>query len=61
MTTAVKIDLAASVIQGTERPEWLADATFPFESRYVEIEGNRIHYLDEGTGPTILFVHSNGV
>jgi haloalkane dehalogenase len=32
-------------------PEW------PFEPRYVEINGLRIHYVDEGTGETVLCLH----
>lgn len=43
----------------TDRPDWLPQDLFPFESRYVDIEGSRIHYIDEGTGPTILFLHGN--
>jgi haloalkane dehalogenase len=30
---------------------------FPFEPHYVEINGARIHYLDEGSGKVILCVH----
>lgn len=43
----------------TERSDWLPQDLFPFESRYVELEGSRVHYIDEGTGPTILFLHGN--
>ncbi len=32
---------------------------YPFESRYVEIDGQRMHYIDEGSGPTLLMVHGN--
>jgi haloalkane dehalogenase len=39
-------------------PSWLDDRLYPFQSRYVEIDGNRVHYVDEGTGPTLLFLHS---
>jgi hypothetical protein len=38
---------------GAERPAWVDDALFPFESRFVEIDGHRIHYVDEGSGPTL--------
>lgn len=41
------------------RPAWLDAKLYPFESRALEIRGNRIHYIDEGTGPTLLFVHGN--
>ena len=30
---------------------------FPFTPHYVEINGLRIHYIDEGTGETILCLH----
>jgi haloalkane dehalogenase len=43
-----------------ERFEGLPD--FPFEARYVEIPSGdggtlRMHYIDEGTGPTVLLLH----
>ena len=34
-------------------------ADFPFESRYLEVKGSRIHYIDEGDGDPILFLHGN--
>ena len=34
-------------------------ADFPFESRYVEIHGSQMHYIDEGAGDPILFLHGN--
>jgi haloalkane dehalogenase len=30
---------------------------YPFEPNYVDIEGIRVHYLDEGEGETILCLH----
>ncbi|HSB10848.1 MAG TPA: haloalkane dehalogenase [Blastocatellia bacterium] len=30
---------------------------FPFRPHYVEINGARVHYIDEGTGETILCLH----
>jgi hypothetical protein len=41
---------------GTKR-EILAD--FPFESKYVEVKGSKMHYIDEGEGDVILFLHGN--
>ncbi len=32
---------------------------FPFKSRYVEIDGSKMHYIDEGEGDPILFLHGN--
>ena len=34
-------------------------AEFPFESRYVEVLGSRMHYVEVGEGPAVLFVHGN--
>lgn len=34
-------------------------ADFPFESRYVEVNGHKIHYVEEGEGQPILFIHGN--
>ncbi|MCP2288508.1 haloalkane dehalogenase [Nocardia amikacinitolerans] len=30
---------------------------YPFESRWFDSSVGRVHYIDEGTGPTILFCH----
>ncbi len=32
-------------------------AAFPFESKYVQVDGHNIHYIDEGKGDPILFLH----
>jgi len=42
-----------------ERPGWVDDELFPFESRFVELDGNVVHYVDEG--PILLLLHSNPV
>lgn len=34
-------------------------AEFPFASHYVEVLGSRMHYMDEGEGEPILFIHGN--
>ncbi|MBJ8341636.1 alpha/beta fold hydrolase [Antrihabitans sp. YC3-6] len=41
------------------RPAWVDDELFPFDSRFVDIDGHTVHYIDEGTGPTLLFLHGN--
>ncbi|MBI4194983.1 MAG: alpha/beta fold hydrolase [Betaproteobacteria bacterium] len=35
------------------------DSNFPFESKFIEIERFRIHYIEHGRGAPILFVHGN--
>jgi haloalkane dehalogenase len=32
---------------------------FPFESRYLDLNGRRMHYVDEGRGSPVLMVHGN--
>jgi len=34
-------------------------AKFPFESKFVEVKGSKMHYIDEGEGDPILFLHGN--
>jgi haloalkane dehalogenase len=36
-------------------------AEFPFESKYLEVKGSKIHYMDDGEGDPILFLHGNPV
>jgi haloalkane dehalogenase len=40
-----------------ERPAWLSRSLFPFESRFLDLGGFRIHFVDEGTGPVLLLLH----
>ena len=32
---------------------------FPFKSNYIDIHGSNIHYIDEGEGDPVLFLHGN--
>lgn len=32
---------------------------FPFESKFIEVHGSKMHYIDEGEGDPILFLHGN--
>lgn len=32
---------------------------YPFPSNYLELDGGRLHYIDEGAGPVIVMVHGN--
>jgi cis-3-alkyl-4-acyloxetan-2-one decarboxylase len=38
-------------------PDWRP--LYPFCSRYLDLAGARIHYVDEGGGQPLLFVHGN--
>lgn len=41
------------------RPDWLTRELFPCVSRFVDIAGHTVHYVDEGHGPTLLMLHGN--
>ena len=41
------------------RPTWLPASLYPFESRWQSIGGTQLHYIDEGSGPTLLLLHGN--
>ena len=41
------------------RPAWVNDELFPFESRFADIGGAQVHYIDEGEGPVLLCLHGN--
>lgn len=46
-----------SAIAEATQLEWLNRRTYPFAPHYLQVEGGRMHYVDEGTGEPILFVH----
>ncbi|MCL5735546.1 MAG: haloalkane dehalogenase [Actinobacteria bacterium] len=32
---------------------------YPFESRYIDVLGSRMHYVEQGSGDPVLFLHGN--
>ena len=34
-------------------------SNFPFESKFIDVKGSKMHYIDEGRGDPILFLHGN--
>jgi len=34
-------------------------ADFPYKSKYIDVLGSNVHYVDEGEGEPILFLHGN--
>ncbi len=55
--TAILLSLGASA---QESPTVSAiSAEFPFESKFVSVLDSRMHYVDEGEGDPILFLHGN--
>ncbi|MDQ3871672.1 MAG: alpha/beta fold hydrolase, partial [Chloroflexota bacterium] len=41
------------------RPAWLPAELYPFADHWAEIDGNNVHYLDEGDGPPLLLLSGN--
>jgi haloalkane dehalogenase len=41
------------------RPEWFIPSLLPYQSRWLECDGQDVHYLDEGAGPILLMLHGN--
>lgn len=41
------------------RPFAVSAELFPFTSRWLELDGLPIHYIDEGSGPILLLLHGN--
>lgn len=42
-----------------DRPSWFNPSLLPYPSQWLELDGHQIHYLDVGTGPTLLMLHGN--
>jgi len=40
-------------------PAWLDRTEYPFRANYLETPHGTMHYVDEGSGDVILFVHGN--
>src|SRR5215472_10363858 len=50
---------ASSPTERAARPPWIPERLYPFESHFAQIDGARVHYLDEGGGPPLLLLHGN--
>jgi haloalkane dehalogenase len=42
---------------GAPAPAWVDRAGYPFASRLAKLTQARMHYVDEGSGEPILFLH----
>lgn len=38
-------------------PEWLDKVEYPFDNKTIQLQSGTMHYVDEGEGDPILFVH----
>ena len=41
----------------TEYPNWLDRNEYPFNGKYIQVDGGNMHYVDEGEGPAVVMVH----
>lgn len=41
----------------TQAHTWLDTDLYPFESKFIQLSTGKMHYIDEGEGEPILFVH----
>jgi len=37
----------------------MVSAKFPYDSQFTEVHGSRMHYIEEGAGDPVLFLHGN--
>src|ERR1700720_3641032 len=44
---------------GDSRPSWVPADLYPFASHFEDINGSRVHYLDEGAGPPLILLHGD--
>jgi haloalkane dehalogenase len=49
--------MTAPAERDPDPPPWLDRAAYPFRSRFLRLGNGRIHYIDEGAGDPLLFVH----
>jgi haloalkane dehalogenase len=42
-----------------EKELGLEEGAFPFTSRFLEVNGAKLHYVDEGDGPLLFMIHGN--
>jgi pimeloyl-ACP methyl ester carboxylesterase len=49
--------IAAGLVLFTARTARRVEEVLPPRGRFIDIDGARIHYLDEGNGPVLLLIH----
>jgi pimeloyl-ACP methyl ester carboxylesterase len=59
-TIAAGIGLAASFLFVKSKTQQ-AEADNPPQGRFVTVDGVRLHYIERGSGPTLVLLHGNGV
>lgn len=47
------------VREAGDLPDWVDEQEYPFARKIVDLGDHRVHVVDEGSGPVLLFVHGN--
>lgn len=45
----------------TQSPEWVDKNEYPFTSSWIDLKAGRMHYVEEGNGEVLIFLHGNPV
>jgi pimeloyl-ACP methyl ester carboxylesterase len=59
LSTTSGPDDEASNMPAMQTPDWLDVNEYPFRSRFLGTPHGDMHYVDEGSGEVILFLHGN--
>ncbi len=51
--------MVEKTINGTLTSTRAFDALYPFESKFMNIRGHELHYIDEGRGNPVIMIHGN--
>jgi pimeloyl-ACP methyl ester carboxylesterase len=57
---AIPAAVVAALVWFTARTAHKIEAALPPRGRFMEIDGQRIHYIDQGSGPAIVMIHGLG-
>src|ERR1700704_3548021 len=52
--------VVAGLVRFPARPARKSGAALPPRGQFMEIDGQRIHYIDRGSGPAIVMIHGLG-
>jgi haloalkane dehalogenase len=55
--TLADIDLRRVPAPPVRDQAWFDREGYPFESRFLALPEGKLHYIDEGSGPAVVFVH----
>jgi haloalkane dehalogenase len=59
ITGRKRCSMATSDPETPSAPAWIPAELYPFASHFEEIDGSRVHYIDEGSGPPLILLHGN--